>query len=177
MTGHERHVSGVAAPGYTDKDKLEDVKVLHGMGYAQELDRRMKMFSNFAISFSIISILTGAVTLYSHGLVVGGPAEMAFGWPLVSLFTLAVAVSMAELARRTRRRAASSLVVDPRGRSWGWITAWLHARIFSSSHRSISGSFCFPRPRPCRRLRHGRLGLTSAAIGDWAGGCNRSSSR
>ena len=42
-------------------------------------------FSNFAISFSIISILTGAVTLYGHGLVMGGPAEMAFGWPLVTL--------------------------------------------------------------------------------------------
>src|SRR5262249_24573245 len=67
-------------------------------GYAQELFRAMGGFSNFAISFSIISILTGAVTLYSHGLVMGGPAEMALGWPLVSLFTLTVALSMAELA-------------------------------------------------------------------------------
>ena len=38
------------------------------------------------------------MTLYEHGLVMGGPAEMAFGWPLVTLFTLAVALSMAELA-------------------------------------------------------------------------------
>ena len=30
----------------------EDVKVLHSMGYAQELSRRMHAFSNFAISFS-----------------------------------------------------------------------------------------------------------------------------
>ena len=36
---------------YTDAEKREDVKVLHGMGYAQELDRRMKGFSNYAISF------------------------------------------------------------------------------------------------------------------------------
>ena len=77
-----------------DKDR----RMLHALGYAQELSRSMGGFSNFAISFSIISILTGAVTLYSHGLVMGGPAEMAFGWPLVSVFTLAVALSMAELA-------------------------------------------------------------------------------
>src|SRR5207247_8564661 len=54
--------------------------------------------SNFALSFSIISILTGAVTLYQHGLTMGGPAEMAFGWPLVAMFTMTVALSMAELA-------------------------------------------------------------------------------
>ena len=45
----------MAADDYSDKDKHEDIKVLHGMGYAQELDRSMSKFSNFAISFSIIS--------------------------------------------------------------------------------------------------------------------------
>jgi hypothetical protein len=56
-----------------------DSRDLSRFGYAQELLREMGGFSNFAISFSIISILTGAVTLYEHGLVMGGPAEMAFG--------------------------------------------------------------------------------------------------
>ena len=56
-----------------------DERELNALGYAQELFRTMGGFSNFAISFSIISILTGAVTFYSHGLVMGGPAEMAFG--------------------------------------------------------------------------------------------------
>jgi hypothetical protein len=59
-----------------------DARELRALGYAQELFRTMGGFSNFAISFSIISILTGAVTLYEHGLVMGRPAEMAFGWPL-----------------------------------------------------------------------------------------------
>ena len=74
---------------------LEDEQELSRLGYAQELFRTMGGFSNFALSFSIISILTGAVTLYGHGLTMGGPAEMAFGWPLVTLFTLTVALSMA----------------------------------------------------------------------------------
>ncbi len=75
----------------------QDERDLSRFGYAQELFRDMGGFSNFAISFSSISILTGAVTLYGYGLGMGGPREMAFGWPLATLFTLALAVSMAEL--------------------------------------------------------------------------------
>ena len=86
MTGHERQVSGAAAPGYTDKDKLEDVKVLHGMGYAQELDRRMKTFSNFAISFSIICILAGGITTFHIALSSGGPFSVTIGWAIGGVF-------------------------------------------------------------------------------------------
>jgi amino acid transporter len=104
-----------------------DAHELHALGYAQELFRTMGGFSNFAISFSIISILTGAVTLYEHGLVMGGPAEMAFGWPLVTIFTLTVALSMAELASSlptsgTMYHWASKLG----GKGWGWFTAWFN---------------------------------------------------
>ena len=52
----------------------QDVHDLHRLGYAQELFRTMGGFSNFAISFSIISILTGAVILFDYGLAWGGPA-------------------------------------------------------------------------------------------------------
>lgn len=104
-----------------------DAHDLRALGYAQELFRTMGGFSNFAISFSIISILTGAVTLYEHGLTMGGPAEMAFGWPLVSVFTLAVALSLAELASSlptsgTMYHWASRLG----GKGWGWFTAWFN---------------------------------------------------
>jgi amino acid transporter len=75
----------------------EDQIDLGSFGYAQQLLRAMGGFSNFAISFSIISILTGAVTLYGYGLEMGGPLEMSVGWPLATLGTLTVAASMAEL--------------------------------------------------------------------------------
>jgi amino acid transporter len=74
-----------------------DEQDLGHFGYAQELFRNMGGFSNFAISFSIISILTGAVTLYGYGLKMGGPLEMSLGWPLATVFTLLLAASMAEL--------------------------------------------------------------------------------
>jgi amino acid transporter len=105
----------------------EDESELGALGYAQELFRTMGGFSSFAISFSIISILTGAVTLYGHGLTMGGPAEMAFGWPLVTLFTLAVVTSMAELASALPTSGAMyhwSCMLG--GKSWGWFTAWFN---------------------------------------------------
>jgi amino acid transporter len=77
----------------SNKDQAD----LKHFGYAQELLRGMGGFSNFAISFSIVSILTGAVTLYGYGLEMGGPLEMSLGWPLATIGTLLVAMSMAEL--------------------------------------------------------------------------------
>src|SRR5690242_4262281 len=104
-----------------------DKKALHHFGYAQQLLRDMGGFSNFAISFSIISILTGAVTLYGTGLTAGGPVVMGIGWPLVTLFVLFVAASMAELASAIPTSGAlyhwSSVLGGP---TWGWLTAWLN---------------------------------------------------
>jgi len=105
----------------------DDAKDLHSLGYAQELFRTMGGFSNFAISFSIISILTGAVTLYGHGLRMGGPAEMAFGWPLVTVLTLAVVASMAELASSLPTSGAMyHWSCRLGGKGWGWFTAWFN---------------------------------------------------
>jgi len=104
-----------------------DKEVLHRFGYAQQLLRDMGGFSNFAISFSIISILTGAVTLYGVGLRAGGPVVMGIGWPLVTWFVLFVAAAMAELASAIPTSGAlyhwASFLGGP---SWGWMTAWLN---------------------------------------------------
>jgi amino acid transporter len=115
------------AHSHHQHDARQDAQELGKLGYAQELFRTMGGFSNFAISFSIISILTGAVTLYGHGLRMGGPAEMAFGWPLVSLFTLAVVMSMAELASALPTSGAMyHWSCSLGGKGWGWFTAWFN---------------------------------------------------
>jgi len=114
-------------PPQNKEEVREDVKDLHSLGYAQELFRTMGGFSNFAISFSIISILTGAVTLYGYGLRMGGPAEMAFGWPIVTLLTLAVVSSMAELASSLPTSGAMyHWSCKLGGKGWGWFTAWFN---------------------------------------------------
>ena len=105
----------------------QDDQELSRLGYAQELFRTMGGFSNFAISFSIISILTGAVTLYGYGLRMGGPAQMAWGWPLVAFFTLMVVMSMAELASSLPTSGAMyHWATHLGGKGWGWTTAWLN---------------------------------------------------
>jgi amino acid transporter len=104
-----------------------DVKDLHGLGYAQELYRTMGGFSNFAISFSIISILTGAVILYDYGLAWAGTAAVLLGWPLVTAFVLLIAASMAELA--SAYPTAGGLYYwasKMKNKNWGWWTAWLN---------------------------------------------------
>ncbi len=105
----------------------QDIKDLHGLGYAQELFRSMGGFSNFAISFSIISILTGAVILYDYGLAWAGTAAVVIGWPLVTIFVLAIAASMAELA--SAYPTAGGLYYwasKMRNKNWGWWTAWFN---------------------------------------------------
>ena len=105
----------------------QDLKDLHGLGYAQELFRTMGGFSNFAISFSIISILTGAVILYDYGLAWAGTAAVMIGWPLITVFVLAIAASMAELA--SAYPTAGGLYYwasKMKNKNWGWWTAWLN---------------------------------------------------
>src|SRR3981081_2942181 len=68
----------------------QDIADLRRLGYTQQLFREMGGFSNFAVSFSIISVLTGAVLLYGYGLKLAGPVINTVGWPVVSVFTLCV---------------------------------------------------------------------------------------
>ena len=111
----------------SEAQRQRDARELGRFGYAQELFRTIGGFSNFALSFSIISILTGAVTLYQHGLTMGGPAEMAFGWPLVAAFTMTVALSMAELASAVPTSGAMyHWACRLGGNGWGWFTAWFN---------------------------------------------------
>ena len=69
----------------------EDEKVLHGMGYAQELHRRMGAFQSFAISFSIICILSGGFGSFPIALSTGGGFSLTIGWIVGGAFALVVA--------------------------------------------------------------------------------------
>jgi len=110
----------------------QDMKRLHAMGYAQELFRAMGGFSNFAISFTIISILSGCVTLFYLTTFDGGYSAASIGWPLVTIFVVIVALGMAELASAYPTAGglyywASKLGFRGRGGpGWGWFTGWFN---------------------------------------------------
>ncbi len=75
-----------------------DEQLLAMLGYKQELKRTWSGFSNFAISFSIISILSGCFTTFSQAWNNGGPIAISIGWPLISIFILLIGFCLAELA-------------------------------------------------------------------------------
>jgi len=76
----------------------DDERRLAALGYKQELNRTWSGFSNFAISFSVISILSGCFTTFSQAWNNGGPIAISIGWPLISGFILIIGLCMAELA-------------------------------------------------------------------------------
>ncbi len=105
----------------------EDEKVLHGMGYAQELSRRMGSFQNFAISFSIICILSGGFGSFPIALSTGGGFSLTVGWLVGGIFALVVAAGLGQIASAYPTAGGlyhwSSILG---GRFWGWATAYVN---------------------------------------------------
>src|SRR6188472_1187717 len=81
----------------TPTELSDDDKLLAKLGYSQELNRSWSGFSNFAISFSIISILAGCFTTFYQGWNNGGPVAISWGWPIISAFILLIGFTMSEL--------------------------------------------------------------------------------
>ncbi len=109
----------------------QDTKDLHSLGYAQELDRSMSKFSNFAISFTIISILSGCLTLYGFGLQHGGPPVMLWGWLLVGTLVIFAGMSMAEICSAYPTAGglyywAAKLAPGNSAPIWSWFTGWFN---------------------------------------------------
>ena len=114
----------------TDENRTTDEQRLHELGYAQELARTMSGFSNFAVSFTIISILSGCLTLYGYGLNTGGPVLIVWGWPFVGLMTLTVALAMAEVCSSYPTAGGlyywAAKLSPTQGAAWSWFTGWFN---------------------------------------------------
>lgn len=107
-----------------------DQQRLHELGYAQELRRHMSGFTNFAVSFTIISILSGCLTLYGYGMNTGGPALITWGWPVVGIMTLFVGLSMAEVCSSFPTAGGlyywSAKLAPHNPAAWSWFTGWFN---------------------------------------------------
>ncbi len=114
----------------TEEKVKTDVERLHELGYAQELLRRMSGFSNFAISFTIISILSGCLTLYLYGMNTGGPVVMSIGWPLVGVMVTIVGLAMAEVCSSFPTAGGlyywSAKLAEKNAPAWSWFTGWFN---------------------------------------------------
>ena len=117
----------MSSDDYSDHAKHEDMKVLHGMGYAQELSRSMSKFSNFAISFSIICILSGGINSFAQAVSSIGGAGGGIGWITGCVISGMFALAMAQIASAFPTAGGlyhwGSILGN---RFWGWLTAWLN---------------------------------------------------
>lgn len=126
-TGRVSAEESAAEQGYSDAQKGADVKVLHDMGYAQELERRMSRFSNFAISFSIICIVSGGINSLAQATSGAGGASIGIGWPLGCLVSGVFALAMAQIGSAYPTAGGlyhwGSILGS---RFVGWVTAWFN---------------------------------------------------
>ncbi len=79
------------------RELTDDEKHLAKLGYSQDLHRSWSGFSNFAISFSIISILAGCFTNFGAGFNNGGPISISWSWPILGICILIIGFTMSEL--------------------------------------------------------------------------------
>src|SRR5690349_4154868 len=92
--------------------------------------RRMSGFSNFAVSFTIISILSGCLTLFYFGMDLGGPAVIVWGWVGVGIMTLLVGLAMAEVCSSYPTAGGlyywAAKLAPRNGAAWSWFTGWFN---------------------------------------------------
>src|SRR5207237_8605843 len=107
-----------------------DVETLHRLGYAQELRRRMGTFSNFAVSFTIISFLSGGLSLFYFGMGNGGPAVMTLGWPFIGIMVTLVGLAMAEVCSSYPTAGGlyywAAKLGGNNSAGWSWFTGWFN---------------------------------------------------
>jgi amino acid transporter len=114
--------------GISDVDQTKrDEQRLAELGYKQELSRGWSAFTNFAISFTIISVLAGCFTNFGLSWTNGGPIASSIGWPVLCAFVLMVAFSMAELTSKYPTAGGPYWWAhDLGGKGWSWMTGWFN---------------------------------------------------
>ena len=104
-----------------------DEQRLHEMGYKQELSRAWSGFTNFAISFTIISVLAGCFTSFAFAWLNGGPIAVSIGWPVLCLLIFCVAFSMSELTSAYPTAGGPYWWAhELGGKGWSWMTGWFN---------------------------------------------------
>src|SRR6478672_11814945 len=108
----------------------DDESMLAELGYKQELHRGMSGFSNFAVSFSIISILAGCITTYYLAMDAGGPLAINTGWLICGAFVLCVALAMAEICSVYPTAGGlywwAGRLAQRNKREWAWFVGWFN---------------------------------------------------
>src|SRR5688500_16069996 len=123
-TTNESGAPAGAPPMDADEQRLAE------LGYKQELRRRLSGLSNFAVSFSIISILAGAITSYGIAMTAGGPLAITLGWLFVGIMVTFVALAMAEICSVYPTAGGlywwAAALAKRNKAAWAWFVGWFN---------------------------------------------------
>ncbi|GAA4562343.1 amino acid permease [Micromonospora coerulea] len=123
-------MSSAIQDGIPPTSPLTDEEQLAQLGYKQELRRKLSGFSNFAVSFSIISILAGAITSYGIAMTAGGPLAITLGWLFVGAMVIFVALAMAEICSVYPTAGAlywwAAALAKRNKAAWAWFVGWFN---------------------------------------------------
>jgi amino acid transporter len=113
-----------------DQSVSADDAQLRTLGYDPVLHRRLSWFGSHAVSFSVISILSGCMTLFGYGMATGGPVLMVWGWVIVGGLVLLVGLGLAEVTSVYPTSGGlffmAGALARKHGRAWSWFTGWLN---------------------------------------------------
>ena len=160
-----------------------DEERLAELGYEQDLNRAWSQFSNFAISFSIISVLAGCFTTYGQAFNNGGPIAISWGWPIICALILTVAFSMSELCSAYPTAGGPYWwAAKLGGPGWSWFTGWFNVIGLIAVVASVDYAVRHLRGEPVQPLgpqhhrqlhRHARARRDLRAVPDHHGACTR----
>lgn len=127
---------------YKDYKDIKEEKILAKLGYKQEFQRRWSGFSNFAISLSVISILSGTFTAFGQAWNSGGPFAMSVGWFVAVSLILFIALSMSELVSAMPTSGGIYYWSAKLGKPiHGWLTGWLNLIGLVAASASVAYGF------------------------------------
>ncbi|CAF2925168.1 unnamed protein product [Rotaria sp. Silwood2] len=130
---------------------------LAAMGYKAELPRSLSFFSVLGLSFAIIAVPFGESVTLSIGLTNGGPVTILYGWIFVTIISIFIAASLAEICSAYPTSGGvyywSAILAN---KQWASITSWTTGWLGIVGNWTVSTSICFSGGQ-----------LISSAIGLW----------
>jgi amino acid transporter len=107
-----------------------DTDELHRLGYPQLLHRGLTGFLNMGVAFSIICVVGFVSIMYGTGMNDGGPADLLWGWILISVLILALGAAMAEVCSSYPTSGGlyywSAKLAKRNAAAWAWFTGWFN---------------------------------------------------
>jgi amino acid transporter len=112
--------------GGEPKRNADEDSRLESLGYRPQLNRVLGPFATFAVAFTCVSPMVGVYSLFTVGVVTGGPAYVWLTWiPVVGM--LFVVFVLGELA--SRYPVAGALYQYSKfsmGPTYGWFVGWIY---------------------------------------------------